>query len=201
MMEFIQQLRWRPGIGDPTLMGWITVLAYGLGAILAWLAARRAGRAPGLARGSRGMWLVVAAVMTFLCLNKQLDLQSLFTDIGRVFAWKQGWYKERREYQKLFVLAVLAASFLLTAFALARYHRFWRGHLLLGFGLAFLLTFIVVRAISFHHVDALLRTRISGVKMNWFFELGGISLISLAALRDWRNPKPPPKPPWKPASG
>jgi len=53
---------------------------------------------------------------------------------------------------------------------------------LLFCGLVFLLTFIVVRAISFHHVDMFLRSRIAGVKLNWFLELTGIFLVLLAAL-------------------
>lgn len=40
-MDFIQQLRWRPEIGDPSVMGWLTVAAYALAAGTAWLAALR----------------------------------------------------------------------------------------------------------------------------------------------------------------
>ena len=199
-MDFLHQFRWRPEIGDPSFLGWFTVAAYGIAAFTAWLAARRAGRAPGLAGGSRGLWLLVAALMTLLCINKQLDLQSLFTDIGRVISYNQGWYKQRREFQKWFVLGVLASSFIITAFLMIRCRGFWKSHFLLAAGLMFLLTFIVVRAISFHHFDVLLRSKVVGVKMNGILELGGIALIWLAALRDYLNPRRAPKPPWKPAA-
>ncbi len=199
MMHFIQQLQWRPTIGDPSFIGWLTVAAYAACAFTCWLAARRAGRAPGLTRGSRAIWLLVGLLMTGLCLNKQLDLQSLFTDIGRVIAWNQGWYQERREYQKWFVLGVLAVSLLITALLIIRYHVFWRKHFILCVGLAFLLTFIVVRAVSFHHFDMFLKSAVAGVKMNWFLELSGIGMIWLAALLEYRNPKRAPKPAWKPA--
>jgi hypothetical protein len=189
MMDFIHQLWWRPKIGDPTFMGWLTVVAYGLAAFTAWLAARRAGRAPGLAAGSRSMWLLVAMLMAALCINKQLDLQSLFTAIGRVISKNQGWYEERREFQKWFVLGALGVSFLLTVLFIIRFRGFWKSHFLLASGLVFLLTFIVVRAISFHHVDMLLKHEVSGVRMNWFLELTGIGLIWLAAIWDWRNPR------------
>jgi len=188
-MDFIQQLRWRPEIGDPSVMGWLTVAAYALAAGTAWLAARRAGSAPGTVGGSRGTWILVALLMGFLCINKQLDLQSLFTDIGRVIAWKQGWYQERREFQKWFVLGVLAVSVLTTTLLIFRFRGFWQRHFLLSAGLVFLLTFIVVRAISFHHVDLILKSRVAGVKMNWFLELSGIALVWLAALRDYQNPR------------
>ena len=188
-MDFIQQIKWRPEIGDPNFMGWLTVAAYAVAAFTAGLAAHRAGPAPGWAAGGRGMWFLISVLMTFLCVNKQLDLQSLFTDIGRAIARIQGWYAKRREFQKWFVLGLLATSFIITAVVAIKFRRFWRSHFLLGAGLAFLLTFIVVRAVSFHHVDVFLRSRLLGVKMNWFLELTGISLIWLAALRDYRNPR------------
>jgi hypothetical protein len=199
VIEFFQSLRWRPTIGDPSLMGWLTVAAYGLAAIMAWLAARRAHRAPGLFTGSRSTWLLVSALMTFLCLNKQLDLQSLFTDIGRVLAWKAGLYEDRREFQKWFVIGALGLSGLTALVTIIFFHRFWRYHFLLACGLAFLLTFIVVRAISFHHIDIFLRSRVFGAKMNWVLELTGIALVMIAAFRDWRFPRRQPPPKWKPA--
>lgn len=181
-MDFIHELRWRPGIGDPTIMGWLTVVFYAIAAIAAFLSARRAGQ-------NRWMWWAVTALMSALCLNKQLDLQSLATDIGRVFAWHHGWYQERREFQKWFVLGILAASFLGTGLLVFLFRGFWKSHFLLASGLVFLLTFIVVRAVSFHHVDVLLRHEVAGVRMNWFLELTGIGLILLAAIRDWRKPQ------------
>lgn len=196
-MNFFHELHWRPAIGDPSLMGWLTVFAYGLTAFAAWLASRRAGHAPGLASGSRGLWLLVATLMAFLCLNKQLDLQSLATDIGRVIAWHQGWYQERREYQRWFVLGAFAASGLITLLLLIVFRKFWVRHLLLGFGLAFLLTFIVVRAISFHHVDAILKHEFGGMRMNWILELGGIALVFTAALHDFWNPQRAVRAPWE----
>ncbi len=168
------------------MMGWVTVAAYAFAAFTAWLAARRAGHAPG---GSRGLWVLVAMLMVFLCINKQIDLQSLFTDVGRVFAKKQGWYEDRRQFQKWFVVGILAASFLVTTLVAFRYRAFWKRHFVLAAGLAFLLTFIVVRAVSFHHVDALLKSRVGGMKMNWILEITGIALVWVAALLDCRKPK------------
>jgi hypothetical protein len=201
LTELIQHLRWRPTIGDPSLMGWLTVAAYGLAAIIAFLAAHRAGRAPGLALGSRTTWLLVSLLMSFLCLNKQLDLQSLLTDIGRVIAWKQGWYEDRREFQKWFVIGALGISCIIAFVTIIGFRQFWRYHFLLACGLVFLLTFIVVRAISFHHVDIFLRSQVAGAKMNWVLELTGIALVTTAAIRDWRNPRRLPPPPWKPSEG
>jgi hypothetical protein len=51
-------------------------------------------------------------------------------------------------------------------------------------GLFFLLTFIIIRAASFHHFDAFLGSRLSSVRLNWVLELSGISMILLAAFKN-----------------
>ena len=162
-------------------MGWVTVVAYGVAAFTAGLAAWRAGNQ---GTGERRMWTLVAILMALLCINKQLDLQSLLTDIGRAIAWDEGWYEQRRKFQKWFVLGILGVSGITTAFLAWRFRGFWRKHFLLAGGLAFLLTFIVVRAVSFHHVDMMLKTSFAGVRMNWFLELTGIALVWGAAVID-----------------
>lgn len=176
-MDLLLRIKWRPEIGDPSPMGWFTVAAYLFTAILAW----RAWKKPGT---GRRIWLGVAVLMAALCINKQFDLQSLFTDLGREVANAGGWYGKRRGVQKWFVLAVIAGSGVFACWFAWRFRDFLKHHKLLSVGLLFLLTFIVVRAISFHHFDVFLKERIAGVKMNWLLELGGIALIAAAALRE-----------------
>ncbi|MEX1115956.1 MAG: hypothetical protein WEB53_11950 [Akkermansiaceae bacterium] len=190
-MDLIHQILWRPRIGDPTMMGWFTVAAYGFGAVGALLAAARAGNSKSLdaKRSGQLLWLLVAMLMVLLGLNKQLDLQTLLTDIGRVISHQQGWYENRREFQKWFVLGVLAASGFSVSLLAWKFRSFWREHILLAAGLGFLLTFIVIRVITFHHIEAMLNTTVSGMKMNGFFELGGIALILTAAARDVLPPR------------
>jgi hypothetical protein len=196
-MDFISGLTWRPTIGDPSFMGWFTVAAYGVGSALAVLASSQyVANNDTISRREKWVWLGVSGVMAILCINKQLDLQSLMTDIGRVLFRQQGWYEQRRGFQRLFVVTVLAASAGFGTWSVWRFRAFWKRHKLLAGGLLFLLTFIVVRAISFHHFDVLLSTRVLGVRMNWVFELTGIFLVSLAAGRErfgrrFDRPKPP----------
>ena len=47
----------------------------------------------------------------------------------------------------------------------------------------FILGFVVIRAASFHHVDAFLAARLGGIKWNWILELGGIAVVAAAAVR------------------
>ena len=161
-------------------MGWFTVAAYALAAILAW-------RVWSQNRERNRVWFGVSLLMAFLCINKQMDLQSLVTDIGREISRMFDQYQNRRTYQKIFIYVVLAIVALFGPLFAWKYRAFVRGHKLLVAGLVFLLTFIVIRAISIHHVDAFLKTsRAGGVKMNWVLELTGIGLVALAAWRERR---------------
>jgi hypothetical protein len=169
--------RWHPGIGDPTVMGWVTVVAYAVAAVLAFRACRAA-------RGGRTLrlfWGAVALMLAALCVNKQLDLQTWATEIARDLARRQGWYAERRPVQVFAILgfaAVGAAAVLTLAVALRNHLRaVWIGLL----GVAELVVFVVIRASSFHRVDRLLRVSFAGARLNWILELSGIALVAWGA--------------------
>lgn len=49
-------------------------------------------------------------------------------------------------------------------------------------GLTLVLGFVMIRAVSFHHFDAILGVRFGSVRLNWLLELSGLVLISLNAL-------------------
>jgi len=185
LSEFISQIRWRPQIGDPSFMGWLTVAAYASAAILCFVAASRCLDIadPEQSHHRRRLWLGVAIFMLMLCINKQLDLQSLFTDMGRVLATREGWYDNRRAVQRWLVLGVAAAGAATFLFLAWKIRSALRENLILLLGLTSLITFIVIRAASFHHVDKLLGWEILGFRMNWILELGGIGLIVVGAAQ------------------
>jgi hypothetical protein len=178
MLHFISQLTWRPEIGDPSIMGWITVAAYFVTSIVAVT----------VAFGKKAVsnfrfWIFLAVLLALLGINKQLDLQSLFTDIGRVFAKNNGWYDNRREVQAVFVTMVFTVTLIGTLLAVWIVRKNFKHILLPLTGFLLLVGFIGIRAISFHHVDALLKTTIENIRMNWIFELGGIGIILASGLR------------------
>lgn len=189
---------WRPGIGDPTVLGWVTVAAYFLAALACGLAAWRE-PAPDGTRRPRGrpswFWLALGALLLALGFNKQLDLQSLVTQIGRDVTRAWGLYSERRELQLGFILAVaMICSGALGAFFWAA-RRTLKSRWPAVAGMVFILGFVMIRAASFHHVDAFLAARLGGMKWNWILELGGIAVVAAAALRVVLGPAGrPPRP-------
>jgi len=184
LLAAIQGGRWRPGIGDPTVLGWVTVAAYLLAALGCGLAAWREPMLDDRRRTRRRpsrFWLVMAGLMLALGINKQLDLQSLVTQIGRDSARATGLYSERRELQLGFIIAVaLVCASCLVGFLWAARRTLKRRWPAIA-GILFILGFVVIRAASFHHVDVFLGARLGGLKWNWILELGGIAVVAASA--------------------
>jgi len=170
---------WSPGIGDPTIMGWLTVVLYVLGT---WQCYKVVTMQAGILRPrERVLWWILVYGLLALGINKQLDLQSALTEIGRIFAAHQGWYERRQKVQIIFiygVIAVASISSLSLAF-LARKSPF--PTILALIGSVCLLAFVVIRAASFHHFDLYINSTMFGLRMNWIIEMGGICIIIAGA--------------------
>lgn len=175
---------WSPVIGDPTFMGWFTVLCYFTASFASFFAGWVRVR-------DKRVWVLLGIFLLLLGVNKQLDLQSALTAVGRCLAHIQGWYDERRVMQSAFILTLLCVSAVVMVIALFRLRRSLHrvGLALLGFG--FLVTFVAVRAVGFHHFDQFISAYTDlGIRMNWLMELGGIGLIlvnAVAAIRGRRK--------------
>lgn len=179
---------WSPGIGDPTMSGWLTVVLY---ALAAWACYRilRQVRLQHIAMSGneRLIWRLLVVTMICLGINKQLDLQSAATEWMRMVSMQQGWYDHRRQYQEAFVAALPVAG--LTAFA-ALIVLMWnapRPTLWVCAGATGLIVFVAIRAASFHHVDVLLNWRLVGLALNWILEAGSLMVILAGALTRTRT--------------
>ena len=86
---------WRPGIGDPTVMGWITVAVYFGAASLCLRQALESRRRRATAERTI-FWCILTAFLFCLGINKQLDLQTLLTLTGRNIFIELGLYEYRR---------------------------------------------------------------------------------------------------------
>lgn len=170
---------WRAGLADASASDWITVAAYLLAAAIALrasLTAEQRGE-----RRERLFWSLAAALLVFLGVNELFDLQMVLTAVGKAWALQQGWYEDRRLYQFEFVLALTAAALLggVAALRLTRgAHPAVRWALL---GLVFIGTFVLIRAASFNHVDALLGMGPEAFTWGSIQEMLGIVIVGSAA--------------------
>jgi hypothetical protein len=183
ILAFTDADRWRPGIGDPTFLGWFTVVGYFVATCLAFQVAWKWHRQKALpeARSVSRFWYFFSFLLLFLGNNKQLDLQTWFTLTGRRIAIHQGWYTMRRPVQLAFIVIIALCGTLASAGIAWWLRKAFRHQWLALAGGAFLWCFVLVRASSFHHVDQFLGFRLAGFKMNWILELGGIACVIFAA--------------------
>ena len=186
LIAAIVENRWRPGIGDPTLVGWATVFAYAV-ALALCVRAFRASET----RGNRQepLWALLAMMMLVLGINKQLDLQTWFTQVGRDLAIERGWYAQRHLYQGVFlgVVALMALLAVGLCWRLAMVSR-WPVTPLVG--AALLASYVVIRAASFHHVDRIINLAVPGARLSSVIEIAGIAIIGVSAARASRPPRP-----------
>jgi hypothetical protein len=139
-------------------------------------------------------WFALCGVLVFLGFNKQLDLQSCFTQVGREMAHSEGWYENRRIVQVIFIvilgligLAIIAGSYWYIRGA-------WRRYRMAFYGIVTLVFFVIVRATSFHHIDIFLQSTFGGIAFNHILEVGGILFIAYCA---WNATRQLPRQPLK----
>jgi hypothetical protein len=176
------ELTWRLGVGDPTLAGWVTVAGYAITLALSCRVARSPRPAGTPLQTSHILfWWITSALLLLLGLNKQLDLQTLLTDIFRIIARADGWYEDRRDIQRLFIGIISSASvvFMLGFTFLIRQTVRRDGPALLG--ISFLVFFVLLRASSFHHLDPFISLNTCGFQYYKLLELIGLAGIALTA--------------------
>jgi hypothetical protein len=180
MSALLAEITWRPTVGDPDPLSWCITGAYLLASGFCIKAARHAHAKRDGTPSLAWYWWGVALFLLFLGLNKQLDLQTLLTQFGRAISKTQGWFSQRKQIQRTFV--VLCAGIGLTCLAAIGYliRRNWRDCGVAFFGVVLLAAFIVIRAASMNHVKL---HRINGV-MGWLsvaMEVGGSVLVMTGA--------------------
>lgn len=159
--------------GDHSFFGWTTVLVY-------LLAAMRTGYKAKLTFTNKEncyFWLGVTFLLVLLGLNKQLDLQTDFTELLRTSARAHGWYEARRGYQILFISTMALAIPLLLIYLRLFLSHSWQRYKLAWLGIAGLLFYIVVRAASFHHVDLIFYRSIGSLRYYQGLEMLAIGVI------------------------
>jgi len=172
----LHEFNWRPGIGDPTIGGWVTVILYFLAVISCWITARNSSLA------DRKIWYAITVLFLGLGINKQLDLQSALTEMGRIVAIEEVWYSRRETVQVYFIIVVaLVCSWVIIAMVVAARSAPFSTWLALV-GTTMVIGFVLIRAASFHHIDRFIGSTVLGFRWNWILEMGGISVVIAASL-------------------
>jgi hypothetical protein len=176
------EFTWRPGIGDPTIGGWVTVVLYFLAVWSTWKTANAI-----YTPKESWLWLLISLMFVALGINKQLDLQTAFTELGRIVAFDEGWYDQRQIVQIWFIIGVAIVCLLIgIGLLVLAWDASFAARIAL-MGMVLVLGFVLIRAASFHHIDRFIVDRILGLKWNCVIEMSGISIVLLGS--EWRRRK------------
>jgi tetratricopeptide (TPR) repeat protein len=169
---------WRPGIGDASFMGWLTVCSYYVAAGVCFL--KLFTEQVRQQRQERTFWIFLCFSMVVLGAIKQFNLLVAVDEILRIIAHSRGVYEQRRTVQA-FVMAIVGVVFLVTVIHTLRTPVVVR-HKITAMGFLYLLLFVLFRGISLHQFEDFLSYEILGVRVNWMAELTGIYWICLASF-------------------
>ena len=157
-------------IGDPTIAGWLIFFAYLAVVYRCYLQYTKVK----VGFLDHNFWLVIGVFLLLLCINKQLDLQTVFEASMKELAQSHGWYAQRRMMQSVFI-GLLSIS-LLTGLVVLRsvLAKACQQHKAVCLGVLLLCVFIVLRAAAFNHLSFL------NTQTYWGFNAH--SLLELTAL-------------------
>jgi hypothetical protein len=130
----------------------------------------------------REIWRSIGGLFVLLGINKQLDLQTAFTELGRLAAYYGGWYEHRQIVQIAFIMLIAATCGTITLVMILRSKQTSAACRLAIFGTAIVLCFVLVRAASFHHVDMFINQTVLFLRWNWILEMGGIAIVIVGSL-------------------
>ena len=143
-----RDFNWEPGIGDPTIGGWVTVVLYFLACVSCWKTAGVVLQRDWNGQSDSYVWRAISIAFFFLGINKQLDLQTAMTELGRIVAFAGGWYEQRQTVQVYFIIGVAgicaAATLILLFWTRKSPIQTW----LALVGSTFVLGYVLIRAAS-----------------------------------------------------
>ncbi|MBN2715723.1 MAG: hypothetical protein JXX14_07690 [Deltaproteobacteria bacterium] len=185
IFEILSQIHWRPKVGDPYPLAWATVFTYMLASVACALCAVRARHIFGNKdlKTHRFIWWFISTILLFLAVNKQLDLQTLFTQVMKLLAKHWDIYELGKRSQKYFLLGMGIISLGGLIWILWRIRKTWRKYVILMLGALMIVRFVLVRAGTFYGVGMpKLSVFTGGLKLNWLIEILGALTLATAAI-------------------
>jgi uncharacterized membrane protein YhaH (DUF805 family) len=177
---------WAPGFGDRDFYGYAMTVVHLVAAGLAVTVAIRGPFNSAARRSERWLWAIGATVLVALAINKQLDMQSMIVNAARCVARSEGWYDTRRMFQEEVIFGLVIAAAILVPALIFALRRAISGNLAFVVSLSALVVFVLLRAISFHHLDIVLGHELLSFRLHRVIEvlsLGAVIMTTAARLR------------------
>ena len=143
--------------------------------VVAWITKKAS---IGFDRWERALWTAIPIALAALGINKLFE--GALTNVGRMIAFDQGWYAQRRVFQVWLVASILAiCSVGAIVLLLSARQASFSTRVALS-ATIMLLALGLTRDVSLHQIDHLIGERIMGLKLNWLLDVGGLGLVLFA---------------------
>lgn len=133
--------------------------------------------APGQRRLLQTFYSGQALLLLLLGMNRQWDLLNALTSYSRLTAMREGWYNARRLAQFDLIVGLGVAALLLLLLTAWGFRSILRYHWLPLMTAMGLLTYVGIRTVSLHAVDAIILDRMLGIPLDWIVEWVGVCLL------------------------
>lgn len=171
--------KWDGAVLTFKVTGWGLVAEYLLAiSFCVWRLAGIAGK-PVLDRNAATFWTAIAGALALFLILRLFYFDMFVHVLMRCAAADGGWYRERRSFQALFILGLIAAGAAAASFVILKVPRWDRRITLIG--AAALTVFLLVRATSLHQVDRQLSNTVLGLHWYGLFESLALAFIIVGA--------------------
>lgn len=135
----------------------------------------------------RLMWITIALIMLFLGLNSQFSFIELLTRFGRKTVISHNFYNSHAIIQNWLAVTILCAILILFVSLKRFLKQTWLYHRLPLSCFIMILIFILIRSLSLHGIDLLLKYNIYDLSLGSLLELGGASVLIVSLVLQFRS--------------
>jgi hypothetical protein len=176
------EFNWTPTIGDPTFVGWLTVVLYFLTAWRCAILVKSMYSDNSVSAREFFAWTIITVLFVALGINKQLDLQSAVTELGRVLLYRPDRIAYKQVVQFWFIVGVATIAAIATVVIVALIWKTRVGTWIGSLGTILVISYVLIRATSFHDLDGFIQSRLFSLKWNWIIEISGILIVLLGTV-------------------
>jgi len=133
------------------------------------------------------LWRCIFALILLLGINKQLDFQTLLSNVGRAISSAQGWFEHRRLVQGGFAAVLMVSALTFAGVILYKTRSVLRRSILELSGVGVLILFTLIRTSALTHLGD--RWRLDDIPRIHAMELLGLLLLASAIALGLRKHK------------
>lgn len=165
--------------GDHTFWGWLITILYLFTVAGSFYYVKTINNTK-ISKEKRILWLFIGSFLTFMGINKQLDIQLLLTISGRYIGLKFSFLGMRRIFQSYFTAAIFLSVLFITGIVIYKIRTILKESLIELIGITFIIGFFFIQTASMTHFKWIIRFDEVNIPHIHGLELLGVMILLLA---------------------